>query len=209
MSERLFYNNLTLENLNNEEWRDILGYDGVFQVSNMGRIKSLKRYSTSGHLLKEYIKKQHLNSWRQLCVSLRYPGAKKGKTILVSTLVGEAFIGLRRIEEVFCHANKDSTDNRLSNLIKLSRSESEEIDYQQKVKCGTNKFKIHNVNLNPTKNNISGKFKNMYVYKSVNGVFSWKQLVEKYGKRRALNIYNSTKNGSRPLGFLWTKEVIN
>lgn len=38
--------------MNKEEWRDIKGYEGLYQVSNIGRIKSL--YGWNG---KEYIKK--------------------------------------------------------------------------------------------------------------------------------------------------------
>ncbi|MCB0541762.1 MAG: hypothetical protein KDE33_29945, partial [Bacteroidetes bacterium] len=34
---------LNLEDLPNEEWRDIPGYDGIYQCSNYGRIKSLRR----------------------------------------------------------------------------------------------------------------------------------------------------------------------
>ena len=36
-----------VENLENEEWRDIEGYEGLYQVSNMGRVKSLN-YRRSG-----------------------------------------------------------------------------------------------------------------------------------------------------------------
>lgn len=39
------YKNLSLEDLPNEEWRDVVGYEGLYQVSNMGRVKSLKRKS--------------------------------------------------------------------------------------------------------------------------------------------------------------------
>ena len=31
-----------------EEWRDIIGYEGLYQVSNLGRVKSLSRYVTRG-----------------------------------------------------------------------------------------------------------------------------------------------------------------
>ena len=31
-----------------EEWKDILGYEGIYQVSNMGRVKSLDRYKKCG-----------------------------------------------------------------------------------------------------------------------------------------------------------------
>lgn len=39
------YQNLSLEDLPNEEWKDIVGYEGLYQVSNLGRVKSLQRQS--------------------------------------------------------------------------------------------------------------------------------------------------------------------
>ena len=40
-----------MENLNyeNEIWRDILNYEGLYQVSNLGRVKSLERFDALGH----------------------------------------------------------------------------------------------------------------------------------------------------------------
>ena len=36
-----------------EEWRDIEGYEGLYQVSSLGRIKSLDRYDSRGnHIVK-------------------------------------------------------------------------------------------------------------------------------------------------------------
>lgn len=36
------YQNLSLEDLPNEEWRDVIGYEGLYQVSNFGRVKRLE-----------------------------------------------------------------------------------------------------------------------------------------------------------------------
>ena len=41
-----------------EEWRDIKGYEGLYQVSNLGRIKSLPRYARNGSCKYEKILKQ-------------------------------------------------------------------------------------------------------------------------------------------------------
>lgn len=39
----VFYENLQLEDLENEIWVDAFGFDGIYEVSNLGRIKSLQR----------------------------------------------------------------------------------------------------------------------------------------------------------------------
>ena len=41
------FRNLSLENLPREEWRDVVGYEGLYQVSNLGRVKSLERESNT------------------------------------------------------------------------------------------------------------------------------------------------------------------
>ena len=38
-----------LENIMEEIWKDIKGYEGLYQVSNLGRIKSLKRKVYAGN----------------------------------------------------------------------------------------------------------------------------------------------------------------
>ena len=44
----------------NEEWKDILGFEGLYQASNLGRIKSLERLNVRGYELKEKILKPGL-----------------------------------------------------------------------------------------------------------------------------------------------------
>ena len=48
-----------MENLNykKEVWRDIPNYEGIYQVSNLGRVKSLERFDALGHKRKEKILK--------------------------------------------------------------------------------------------------------------------------------------------------------
>ena len=38
------YENLSLEDMEGEVWKDVVGYEGLYQVSNLGRVKSLDRY---------------------------------------------------------------------------------------------------------------------------------------------------------------------
>lgn len=39
--------NTQIENLDGEVWKDVVGYEGLYQVSNMGRVKSVKRVVNS------------------------------------------------------------------------------------------------------------------------------------------------------------------
>lgn len=41
------YENLSLESLPNEEWRDVIGYEDAYQVSSLGRVRSKDRVVTS------------------------------------------------------------------------------------------------------------------------------------------------------------------
>ena len=41
-----------------EMWKDVIGYEGLYQVSNLGRVKSLSFVSKDGKRIKGKIKKQ-------------------------------------------------------------------------------------------------------------------------------------------------------
>ena len=93
-----------------EEYRDIEGYEGLYQVSNLGRVKSLN-YRRTG---KERILKPGKDGHGYLQVILWKGG--KSKTCKVHRLVAEAFLenpqGLPEIN----HISEDKTDNSLENL---------------------------------------------------------------------------------------------
>ena len=73
-----------------EEWKDIKGYEGIYQVSNFGRIKSLERLDSSGAIRKETLLKQYKNHNGYLVVTLCKNGVSK--KFFVHRLVAEAFI---------------------------------------------------------------------------------------------------------------------
>lgn len=71
-----------------EEWRPVKGYEGIYEVSNTGRVRSLPRQMKKYYFKGRELKQCTTNSKRpQVCLS--YGGIKRN--ISVQTLVAEAF----------------------------------------------------------------------------------------------------------------------
>ena len=103
--------------MKNEEWRDVAGYEGLYQVSSEGRVKSLERtfIDNSGRkrTVKERILKPNVVYGGYLTVNLC--GDNK-KWFLVHRLVCEAFHEKPDRKTQVNHVNEDKTDNRACNL---------------------------------------------------------------------------------------------
>ena len=126
MSETMeIYENLSVESLPNEEWRDIIGWEGLYQVSNLGRVKSLPRLHKSVH--GEYLSKERILSPRvcggqreYLSVALyRGKGAVQRK---IHRLVAMAFISNPKGYKEVNHIDENKRNNMASNLEWCSRS---------------------------------------------------------------------------------------
>lgn len=110
------YKNLSLEDLPGEEWRDVVGYEGLYQVSNLGRVKSIDRkVSCNGglKLAKGRIIHQFSNGRGYLNIPLSKDGYSKRK--YVHRLVCESFIGNIGDLEIN-HIDKCKTNNNVNNL---------------------------------------------------------------------------------------------
>ena len=100
--------------LDAEEWRAIPGWEGLYEASDKGRVRSLDRIDNQGHHLKGRILKQTPNKRGYPCVNLRDNGRRRMAP--VHQVVVEAFIGPRPDGAEVCHWNDVKTDNRLENL---------------------------------------------------------------------------------------------
>lgn len=102
------FNNFTDTELENEQWRDIDGYDGMYQVSDLGRVRSHK----SGEWR---VMKGVKDRFGYLKVCLRKDG--KQKTVLVHRLVASAFIpNSDETKTVINHKNECKDCNKVDNL---------------------------------------------------------------------------------------------
>lgn len=104
-----------LENVKSEEWRTIKGYEGHYMVSNLGRVKSLKKN-------KEIILKQRLCGAGYYVVNLCIDG--KIKTHMVHRLVAISFLNNVMQKSDVNHINENKLDNRVVNLEWLTHEEN-------------------------------------------------------------------------------------
>jgi hypothetical protein len=98
-----------------EFWKDIKGYEGHYQVSNLGRVKSLKNN-------KELIMSNVKSTFGYLRVKLSKNGKIKG--FPVHRLVGLNFLDLINGKNEINHIDGDKRNNFLTNLEWCNRSEN-------------------------------------------------------------------------------------
>lgn len=107
--------------MNEESWKDIKGYEGLYQVSNLGRVRSLDRYKTSRGrygIIKARIKgmllKPGLNHDGYYTVGLSKNG--KSKTLRVHRIVAETFIENKENKMQVNHIDGNKLNNNINNL---------------------------------------------------------------------------------------------
>ena len=104
-----------------EIWVDIIGYEGLYQVSNYGRVKSLERYNALGRLVDEKILKGIINRDGYLFVNLSKNGVEKPYT--VHRLVSEAFLPNPYNKPIAHHKDHNKLNNNVDNLVWLTHEE--------------------------------------------------------------------------------------
>lgn len=92
-----------------EQWRPVTDFEGLYEVSDRGRVRSLPRQGASGGIRKAVLNR------RGRPVMLLYK-ANQSTMLHVHTIVGRAFLGPLPPGMETRHLNSDPTDNRLVNL---------------------------------------------------------------------------------------------
>ena len=126
-----------------EQWKPVLGWEDLYEVSSQGRVRSLPRVvihsdgrvrRLPGRVLKPGLEKGR-NKYERvaLCINGELHMKK------VHLLVAEAFIGERPVGLVCRHLNDNSLDNRAENLLWGTHSDNQQDSVRNKHHCNSKK----------------------------------------------------------------------
>lgn len=118
-----------------EIWKDIIGWEGLFQVSNLGRFKALEKKVVSKHGItyshEERIIKGHIRYGYRV-IGLRRPGVHKN--VLAHRAIATAFIPNPENKPCINHKDGNKGNNDLSNLEWVTYSENLQHAYDNNLK---------------------------------------------------------------------------
>ena len=113
---------LTEQELSNEVWKDIKGYEGRYQISNMGRVRSVERVviwkdKSEKHYKSRIMKTRQKQGYVSVCLFKDY----KRQDFKVHRLVAETFIQNPNNLPFINHIDENKLNNKAVNLEWCSR----------------------------------------------------------------------------------------
>lgn len=107
-----------------EKWKDVSGFEGIYQVSNYGEVRSLDRRDARGRLWEGRMMPTRLNTDKYPTLKLCKDG--KYNTVRVHRIVAQEFLIYPNDGNVYevNHIDRDRTNNRLDNLEYLTHKEN-------------------------------------------------------------------------------------
>ena len=104
-------------NLEGEEWRPVIGFEGLYEVSNKGRVKSLPRMVKRGSgesMTYERILVGGISHGYRYCLLHKQDGSRK--SLRVNRLVADAFIPNPNNLPLVNHKDENRLNNNVDNL---------------------------------------------------------------------------------------------
>lgn len=119
--------------MSNEIWKDAVGYEGEYQVSDLGRVRSLTRVLSCGRKLTGRVRQLFPKTPQGYFIVVMCSATRNTK--YVHRLVAETFIGPCPEGMEVCHGPNGKQDNSVSNLRYGTHSENQ----QDRFRDGTSR----------------------------------------------------------------------
>lgn len=130
-----------------EIWKDVVDYEGIYEVSNYGRIRTHKNKTT-------YTEKHGLRHWKQRYLKDKTPKGRdvrialwkngESKDFLVHRLVAFAFIPAIKGKECINHIDGNPKNNRVENLEWCNHLENNKHAFENDLMSTNMKIKLIN-----------------------------------------------------------------
>jgi hypothetical protein len=133
----------------NEEWKDVIGYEGYYMVSNMGNVKSTDREVPREKMgnIKKVGKLLNVNITPKGYCRVQLAKDKIQTNHLVHRLVAESFLSNEKDKPFVNHKNSNRRDNNVSNLEWNTASENLQHAYEDGLKISNAKYVIRCIDL--------------------------------------------------------------
>ena len=178
--------------MNKEIWKDIFGYEELYQISNLGRVKSIRKSKILAY-------KRNKNIYVNVILTNRN---KTQKNVKIHRLVAEAFIPNPENKPEVNHINGIKTDNRVENLEWVTASEN----IQHAIKMAPQMVKgLNNYNKYSRPKPIMQLIKHGNTIKIINVYHNAKeaQLATGVCSRNILQVASSEPNRHTAGGYIW------
>lgn len=175
-----------------EEWRDIKGYEGIYQISNMGRLKHYtQRFGW------RVLKNTDKNGWYFTCILKDSKGFKH--TTRIHRLVAETFIGEIPKGYHVHHKDGNRQNNRLSNLEIIHPRKHVEETYKTNHQLfdGMNRYNKYVRPKKITQYTLDGDFVAEYANSTIASDYSG------VCQRNILQVANGEQGRTQAGGFIW------
>lgn len=136
----------------NEIWKDVKGYEGLYQISNLGRIKSLKRQVGFIERDEKILKPRLIRSY--LVAHLFKNNV--AKNVLIHRMVAEMFIENPENKPCVNHIDGNKQNNKVENLEWVTHSENDLHAYKLGLRKSPSFWKNKKGELHPRSNNYKG-----------------------------------------------------
>ncbi len=180
-----------------EIWKDIKGWEGLYQVSNLGRVKRLadKFYVKDPYWNREYYKtinekiiKQHVGNLGYMELQLTNPHTKKVIMIRTHILIAQAFVPNPENKTVVNHIDGNKLNNSVKNLEWVTNYEN----IQHAISTGLTNNKKAILQLDKNTNKIINMFESAKDAE-----------IELNIKNLSKNMAHYIRNNSNGYGYKW------